>query len=183
MQNGKWQESEIFGREGRVRRGNRMLAKENGVFLIKSWNSSFIPGANQEKHPWGKLGKGHCVMTVLRGQSNRCSGAASYGTVSKGYAVWTLRGHTGARRTATSPVRCPQATPQYLWGARSLPLTDASRLAKIPGWALSEQQEPSKGCATDFSFPVGIGERKTIFSSVFRSLSYSQQLEFIICFL
>lgn len=36
--------------------GDRMLAKENSIFLIKSWNSSFIPGANKETDPGGKLG-------------------------------------------------------------------------------------------------------------------------------
>lgn len=41
-----------------------MQAKKDSIFLIKSWNSSFIPGA---KNPGRKLGKGHYVMTVLRG--------------------------------------------------------------------------------------------------------------------
>lgn len=55
LQDGKRQESAILFLEG-VGRGDRMLAKETGIFLIKSWNSSFISGVSQENPQGRKLG-------------------------------------------------------------------------------------------------------------------------------
>ena len=54
-----------FGGRGCDGGGGRMLAKENSIFFIKSWNPSFTCGARGEKHPGRMLGWGHGIMTVL----------------------------------------------------------------------------------------------------------------------